>query len=109
MSTRELVRHTSEELKKMKSRTDWARITRETESDIEPDLIQPEDKEATAAEFSAAMTKKITGRPVSVTHKMPLSIRLSDDVVEFFKATGKGWQTRINEALREYVRTHRSA
>ncbi|MHB8879881.1 MAG: BrnA antitoxin family protein [Thermodesulfovibrionales bacterium] len=67
------------------------------------------DKEAAAAEFSAAMTKKRAGRPVSATHKTPHSRRLSDDDVEFFRSTGKGWQTRINEALREYVKEHHSA
>lgn len=93
----------------MKSRTDWKRLEREASAGIEPDLSQPEDKEATATEFSTAMTKKRAGRPVSATHKTPLSLRLSDDVVEFFKSTGKGWQTRINEALREYVKEHHSA
>ncbi|MES9881930.1 MAG: BrnA antitoxin family protein, partial [Sedimenticola sp.] len=34
-------------------------------------------------------------------------IRLSPDVTAFFRATGKGWQTRLDEALREYVETHR--
>jgi len=109
MSASALVRRTSGELKKMKSRTDWTRIEREVSAVLEPDLSQPEDKEATAAEFSAAVTKKRAGRPVSATHKTPLSLRLSDDVVEFFKSTGKGWQTRINEALREYVKEHHSA
>lgn len=109
MSTSVLVRRTSGELKKMKGRTDWTRLQREATSGIEPDLSHSEDKEATAAEFSEAITKKRAGRPVSATHKTPLSLRLSDDVVEFFKSTGKGWQTRINEALREYVKEHHSA
>ena len=103
MSTSALIKRTSGELKKMKSKTDWTRIEREAAAGIEPDLSQQEDKEATAAEYSAAMTKKRAGRPVSATHKTPLSLRLSDDVVEFFNSTGKGWQTRINEALRVHI------
>jgi uncharacterized protein (DUF4415 family) len=39
--------------------------------------------------------------------KQPVSIRLSPEVVEYFKSTGKGWQTRMDEVLREYVKTHR--
>lgn len=35
--------------------------------------------------------------------KERISIRLSHDVVETFRATGEGWQTRIDDALREYV------
>jgi len=38
--------------------------------------------------------------------KIPVSIRLSPEVIEHFKSEGKGWQTRINTILREYVKTH---
>ncbi len=39
--------------------------------------------------------------------KILLSVRYSSDVVEFFKTSGKGWQTRMDEVLREYVASHR--
>ena len=32
--------------------------------------------------------------------KVPVSLRLDPDVVEHFRATGRGWQTRINVTLR---------
>lgn len=35
--------------------------------------------------------------------KTMISIRLSADVVEKFRATGKGWQTRIDEILRQHI------
>jgi len=35
--------------------------------------------------------------------KTPISIRLSSEVVNYFRATGKGWQSRMNEVLQEYV------
>ncbi len=38
--------------------------------------------------------------------KVPVSIRLSPEVVNFFKAQGKGWQTKINHILHEYIKTH---
>ena len=38
--------------------------------------------------------------------RIPVSIRLSPQVVEFFKKKGKGWQTLVNEALLEYVKSH---
>jgi uncharacterized protein (DUF4415 family) len=41
-------------------------------------------------------------RPV----KKPYSLRLDVDVVDWFKAEGDGYQTRINAALREYVLNH---
>lgn len=39
--------------------------------------------------------------------KIPVSIRLSQDVVEHFKAGGPGWQGRIDEALRKVARASR--
>jgi uncharacterized protein (DUF4415 family) len=33
-----------------------------------------------------------------------VSIRLDADILEFFKAQGRGYQTRINAVLREYMR-----
>lgn len=35
--------------------------------------------------------------------KVPISIRLDEEVVTYFRAQGRGWQTRINEVLAEYV------
>ena len=46
------------------------------------------------------------GRPRSAQHKIFTAIRLDADIVEVFKATGKGWQTRVNHALRQYVAEH---
>ena len=41
--------------------------------------------------------------------KVPVYIRLSPEIVEFFRAQGKGWQTNINVILRKYVKTHSAA
>lgn len=35
--------------------------------------------------------------------KVPISIRLDSDVIEFFKDAGKGYQKRINQILRSYM------
>ena len=43
------------------------------------------------------------GRPKAEETKERITIRLSADVVEYFRSTGKGWQTRMDEALKEYV------
>ena len=40
------------------------------------------------------------GRPRAENPKVPVTIRLDRDVVAAYKATGKGWQTKINETLR---------
>jgi uncharacterized protein (DUF4415 family) len=38
--------------------------------------------------------------------KVPTTLRLDPDLLAALKATGKGWQTRVNEALREWVKSH---
>jgi uncharacterized protein (DUF4415 family) len=43
------------------------------------------------------------GRPQSKTAKKLVSLRLDPDIIERFRATGPGWQSRINAALREYL------
>ncbi len=44
------------------------------------------------------------GRPRSEARKVPVTIRLDAEIVEVFKATGPGWQTRMNDALRRAAR-----
>ena len=48
-----------------------------------------------------AMRKNVGGRPRLENPKVAVSLRLDQDVVEQFKATGSGWQTRMNSALRQ--------
>lgn len=43
------------------------------------------------------------GRPPLAAPKKAVSVRLDADVLEGLRATGPGWQTRINEALREWL------
>ncbi len=38
--------------------------------------------------------------------KVKTSIRLSPEVIEHFKADGEGWQRRIDQALKTYIREH---
>ncbi len=47
-----------------------------------------------------------SGRPKSDSHKVLLSVRYSPDVVEYFRSTGKGWQTRMDDALKEWLKEH---
>lgn len=49
------------------------------------------------------------GRPVGSTaevRKTATTIRFDDDIIQAFKATGRGWQTRMNDALKDWLRTH---
>lgn len=67
-----------------------------------------EDELAQAKPFSEAfpaladaMRKNIGGRPKAENPKVAISLRLDQDVVARFKASGPGWQTRMNRALRD--------
>src|SRR4051794_9534233 len=50
--------------------------------------------------------RAVRGRPKSASKKQLLSVRYSPEVVEFFKASGEGWQARMDRVLREYVARH---
>ena len=47
------------------------------------------------------------GRPRVENPKKQVSLRIDADVIEQFRATGPGWQTRINAALRRAIRSRR--
>jgi uncharacterized protein (DUF4415 family) len=49
------------------------------------------------------------GRPKSASPKQQVTLRLDADVLEGMRATGPGWQTRANEALRKWVQRQRKA
>jgi uncharacterized protein (DUF4415 family) len=87
---------------------------------LDAHVIQPEEYEDIPeltdewfdkAEFSIGDTvirpAKRPGRPKSETAKKLVSLRLDPDIVARFRATGPGWQSRINAALREYLERRR--
>ena len=51
--------------------------------------------------FAKALVRR--GRPPVARPKISTTIRLSQDVIDHFKAGGRGWQTRIDEALRDWI------
>ena len=61
--------------------------------------------EALPPHLLAAMGIKPRG-PQKAPTKQATTIRLSPDVMSAFKATGAGWQTRVDAALRDWLRTH---
>ena len=70
-------------------------------SDDAPDLSTPEWQ----AQFAAARVHR--GRPPAETTKVSTTIRLDADIVETFRAEGRGWQSRINAALRQWLAKHK--
>ena len=66
----------------------------------------PDTYELSDAEFRALRPAR-RGRPKSAAPKERITIRLSPDVLAKFKRAGRGWQTRIELALRDWLKTHR--
>ncbi len=66
------------------------------------------DKVVSREEVVAAFAKAL-GRPKSESPKRLLTIRYDSDVIDAFKATGAGWQTRMNAALKDWLKTHSPA
>lgn len=58
---------------------------------------------------AAEMLKPKRGRPILASPKAHVNIRLDAEIVEQFRATGRGWQTRLNAALKEWLKAHSRA
>lgn len=83
-----------------------------------PELIDDENPEWTEEDFKRAvpfsslpesLQAKLRGRPKAAVTKERITIRLSPDVVERFRASGDGWQTRVDAALKDWLKTHSPA
>lgn len=46
------------------------------------------------------------GRPLGSGKKEQLTVRFDTDVIQAFKESGDGWQTRMNDALRDWLQHH---
>jgi len=75
------------------SRTDWQRVRRALADD--PAAVEDNRK------VGALIAKR--GRPVQGEAKMAISLRLPVSVLEAWKATGPGWQTRMVEDLARHA------
>lgn len=70
-------------------------------------MSDPDALPYTEAEWAAAKPLlRLGGRPRLENPKVHTGLRLDADVLKVFKAGGRGWQTRINAVLREWIQTH---
>ncbi len=86
--------------KETTSHTDWDRVDALTDDEIAQAVASDPD----AAPLDAAGLRMVKrGKP----RKQPISIRLSPDVLQYFRSMGKGWQGKIDHILREHMMHHR--
>ena len=85
-----------------KSRTELERLAKMKDSDIDLSDIP----EISLEKFAKAVIRKGL-KPVP--KKSQVTLRIDADVLEWFKGTGKGYQTRINTLLRTYMEESQSS
>jgi uncharacterized protein (DUF4415 family) len=61
------------------------------------------------AQVIIANIRKQRGRPAGSGNKEQVAIRFDNEVLNAFRSAGPGWQTRMNDALKDWLRTHSAA
>lgn len=72
-------------------------------------LSDPDAAPYTDTEWETVKPTLKRGRPLAAVTKERITIRLSPEVVQAFRASGEGWQTRMDAALRDWLKTHSPA
>ena len=75
-----------------------------TARDSDPDAAPDLSKGRWPEKFAKAPVRR--GRPPKARPKVSTTIRFSQDVIDHFRAGGRGWQTRIDRALRDWIKQH---
>ncbi len=88
-------------LKPAKGRTDWQRIAKLSDAEIERMGARDADNPATR---KADWARAFIGAPPP---KTPVNAKFDVDVVEWFRSQGRGYQARMNAVLRRYMEVHR--
>ena len=69
-------------------------------------MSDPDAMPYTEPEWEGAKPSLKRGRPPAPVTKVRITIRLSPEVVQAFRASGEGWQTRVDAALKDWLKTH---
>jgi len=98
------VRYTVAEIDEMlahgESRTDWAAVKAMTEEELEASIAADRDDVHEPIDWSLA----VKGMPPG---KRDIHVQMDEDVLEWFRQTGRGYQTRINSVLRAFMESRR--
>ena len=74
-----------------------------TAADLEHATFQIGGRQVSRAEFQQDLVKRPPGRPPVPVKRPMLSMRVDVEVLTRLRASGKGWQTRVNALLKEAV------
>jgi uncharacterized protein (DUF4415 family) len=96
-----IIEHPDGRLERRKSETDWARLDAMTDEEIEASIAKdPDWQEFKDIDWSKAVL-------VIPPKKKAISIRVDEDVLDYFKKEGAGYQRRMNAVLRSYMQQKR--
>jgi uncharacterized protein (DUF4415 family) len=98
MKDKNIIQHTRHTLPKGK--TDWKRIKSLSEEEIAMAAEADPENPLWTAEMLDSATVRMPQKKVSV------HMYLDQDIVQWFKSDGRGYQTRINSVLKSYVHKH---
>jgi len=98
----DVTRITSDEARELESQTDWDALEEKTDEEIQEAVESDPDAYFLDEDWFEAATFVDPS-----AEKERISIRLDKDILEFFRAGGRGYQSRINKVLREYVAVRR--
>lgn len=73
---------------------------------LDDDIPELDDDFFQRAELKEGEKLIRAGRPKLANPKEKVTIRFDAEIVDYFKSTGKGWQTRMNDALNEWMKEH---
>ena len=88
------------------SKSDWTKLRADQQAGLDP--VEDEDSPDASAAMLETINRRRFGRPVG-SDKTQIALRVDNEVLGAFRASGKGWQTRMNEALRDWLKTHSPA
>jgi uncharacterized protein (DUF4415 family) len=67
----------------------------------------PDTFELSDAAFNRLTPMRGRGRPLGSGEKVQMTVRFDAEIIDTFKSTGEGWQTKMNDALKDWLKTHR--
>lgn len=78
-----------------------------TETFFEQGVWEVAGKVVSRPQAQAELARR-RGRPAGSDNKVSTTIRFDAEILNAFKATGEGWQTRMNDALKEWLRARQA-
>ena len=94
--------YSAEELQNLPSKTDWNRVDSMTDEELDANAKSDPDNPPLPEDFFLH-AKQMRLEDFMPKGKGKVSLRLDKEVLEYFKANGPGYQTRINAVLKSYV------